>query len=263
MSSNQRPGKSYALNTGIANARGEVLAFVDDDVTIERRWLRNLTAELLRDGEWAGAAGRILPARECAPPPWLSWEHCAGILCGNFDLGNHPSELDLEHAPHGGNMAFRQAMFEKYGGFRTDLGPGPHPETPRPNEDTEFGRRLMKAGEHLRYEPSAVVYHPVPQDRINKQFFLSWWFDYGRASIVEQGDRPDVGGIPWDYLSLLRRVMDISNMSLRWLFAIRATMRFFWKCMVWKQMGMIVELRRRSARRKAKSLPNSTAAARD
>jgi glycosyltransferase involved in cell wall biosynthesis len=242
-----KPGKAYALNSGVANARGEVLAFVDDDVTVEPRWLRHLTAEL-RGGEWAGTAGRILPARAITPPPWLSWKHCGGILCGYFDLGNHPSELDLDHAPHGANMAFRRAIFERHGGFRVGLGPGPQR---LPNGDTEFGRRLMKAGERLRYEPSAVVYHPVAQDRITKEYFLSWWFDYGRAYIIERGDRPDVLGIPRDYISVLLRVRDISMMGLREVFAIHAAMRFFWKCMVWKQAGMLVGLYQRLLSRKA------------
>src|SRR5271166_3382652 len=38
-----RQGKSYALNTGIRAAEGDVLAFMDDDVTVDPRWLQNLT----------------------------------------------------------------------------------------------------------------------------------------------------------------------------------------------------------------------------
>jgi glycosyltransferase involved in cell wall biosynthesis len=239
-------GKAYALNAGVASALGETLVFVDDDVTMDSGWLRNLTAEL-HTGEWAGAAGRILPATRFTPPRWLSWKHCGGILCGNFDLGNRPCELDPDHAPHGGNMAFRREMFARHGAFHPDLGPGPNRV---PNGDTEFGRRLMKAGERLRYEPLAVVYHPVAESRLTKQYFLSWWFDYGRAYIIEQGDRPDVLGIPRDYLSLVKRMRDIAWMSLRNALAIRPTMRFFWKCMVWKQAGMIVELYRRLPRRR-------------
>ena len=51
------------------------------------------------------------------------------------------------------------------------------------NEDTEFGRRVMAAGEHLWYEPSAVVYHAVPENRLTKGYLLRFWFDHGRASI--------------------------------------------------------------------------------
>ena len=54
------PGKSYALNSGIAEAQGDVLAFTDDDVTVEPMWLQKLTAPLL-SGEWSGCGGRILP----------------------------------------------------------------------------------------------------------------------------------------------------------------------------------------------------------
>ncbi len=241
-----KQGKAYALNAGVANARGEVLAFVDDDVTMDSGWLRNLTGEL-QGREWVGAAGRILPATTFTPPPWLSWTHCGGILCGNFDLGNQPCELGPDHPPHGGNMAIRREMFERHGGYHLNLGPGPKRV---PNGDTEYGRRLMKAGERLRYEPLAVVYHPVPENRIRKEYFLSWWFDYGRASVIEQGDRPDVLGIPRDYLSLAARIWDILSMSLRRALAIRPTMRFFWKCMVWKQAGTMVELYHRSSGRR-------------
>ena len=39
--------------------KGEVLAFVDDDVTVEPTWLQNLTSSL-HHNEWAGAGGKIL-----------------------------------------------------------------------------------------------------------------------------------------------------------------------------------------------------------
>ncbi len=189
------PGKSFGLNAGILASRGDILAFIDDDVTVESTWLQNLTAALQR-GEWVGAGGRILLERNFSPPRWLALDgpwNMGGMLAG-FDLGDKPGEL--QEAPYGTNMAFHKRMFEKYGLFRTDLGPSPNREVPRPNEDTEFGRRLMAAGERLYYEPSAVVHHPVPQERLKKEYFLAWWFDYGRARTREKGKGAPVWGIP-------------------------------------------------------------------
>jgi hypothetical protein len=80
-------------------------------------------------------------------------------------------------------MAFRRAMFKKYGLFRTDLGSSPNRNTPRPNEYTEFVLRLLAGGERLYYEPKAVVFHPVPAHRLQKEYFLDWWFDKGRADL--------------------------------------------------------------------------------
>ena len=240
-----QPGKSYALNTGIANARGGVLAFVDDDVTVEPTWLQNLTAPLLHDAELAGVGGRVLPAQKFTPPPWLP-DSFDGVIFAGFDLGDNVTELD--HAPYGANMAFRKSAFQKHGGFRIDLGPTPNSQIR--NEDTEFGRRLLAAGERLRYEPSAVVYHPIPDGRITQEYFFDWWFDYGRALIRERGDRPDVYGIPLDYLSLFRRSAEIPGLLLRWIFAIDPQKRFRNKCLAWKGAGQIVEVYHRLVDRK-------------
>lgn len=70
-------------------------------------------------------------------------------------------------------------MFEKYGGFRSDL--GRCGDNLIGNEDTEFGSRLLGADEFLRYEPAAVVYHPVTKERLNRKYFFDWWFAYDRA----------------------------------------------------------------------------------
>lgn len=246
-----RQGKSYAVNSGIEEARGDLLAFVDDDVTVESTWLQNLTAGL-GSGEWAGAGGRILPQWPCAPPSWLpknEWYGMAPLVM--FDLGMQAGPLT--DAPFGTNMAFYRRMFENYGVLRTDLGPGSSSKIPI-NDDTEFGRRLLAAGERLRYEPTAVVHHSVPQNRLRRGYFLTWWFNKGRGDIRETGVAADtkwfVSGIP---LCLFRR---LAVATLRWMVALEPSQRFACKLSVWLLAGMIIESYRQSRemRHKGKKL---------
>jgi len=243
-----RQGKSHALNTGVREAAGDILAFVDDDVVVDSAWLSNLT-QPLRGGEWAGAGGRIFPAETFSPPPWLSVNgpySLAWMVYAHFDLGDEPRQLDC--APFGTNMAFQKAMFDRYGGFRVDLGPTNNRDIPRFNEDTEFGRRLIAAGEHLRYEPSAIVYHRIPTERIDQTFLLNHWFDLGRASICEAGKRPPIGGIPRYYFSIPKGVLTMLSGTLRWLRAAEPQQRFFLKGRVWFSAGATVQLWRHALR---------------
>jgi glucosyl-dolichyl phosphate glucuronosyltransferase len=178
-----RPGKSYALNSGIAEAQGDIVAFMDDDVTVDPMWLQNLTAPLFK-GKWAGCGGRILPGWNCTPPRWLpDAGHRALAPLAIFGLGLEAGRL--AEPPFGTNMAFQKVALANYGGFRLDLGPRPGSEIR--SEDSEFASRLLAAGEELWYEPSAIVHHPVPQDRLRKQYFLTWWFDKARADTRAYG----------------------------------------------------------------------------
>jgi len=235
-----RQGKSHALNTGIREAHAEVLAFSDDDVTFDPAWLQNLTASL-NDGHWAGAAGRILPQQSFTPPSWLSLSerHALGPLA-LFDPG--PDVLELFEAPFGANMAFRGGVFEKHGGFRADLGPRPGSEIR--SEDSEFAYRLLLAGEHLRYERSAIVYHAIPRHRLQKKYFLAWWFDKARADVRAFGVpacKWHLKGIP---LVLFRRV---AVWTLRWLVALDPARRFYCKLQAWVVAGQIQESLRQAA----------------
>lgn len=230
-----QPGLSSARNTGIREARGRILAFVDDDVIVEPNWLQNLTAALQSD-KWAGAGGRVIPKWTCPPPRWLSPDsrHAAGPL-----VAFHPSPEagQLNEAPIGANMAYQKKMFQKYGGFRTDL--GRRPGSLLSNEDTEFADRLISGGEQLRYEPSAVVYHPVLQDRIRRKYFESWWFNKGRSGVrqfgVQSGTTYFVAGIP---LYLVRR---FAKWTLKWIVALDPAERFSNKLNAWENLGEILE----------------------
>jgi glycosyltransferase involved in cell wall biosynthesis len=229
-----RQGKSYALNSGIEEAHGDVLAFTDDDVRVDPIWLQNITAAL-RHGDYAGVGGRILPDRSLKHPRWVAPDSSfsKGPLAV-FDLG--PEPRPLEEPPIGNNMAYRKCLFARHGGFRTDL--GPQPGGVSKNEDTEFGRRMLAAGEKLHYEPSAIIYHPVG-DRVRKEYFLAWWFDKGRSNIRERGIPSDVhwliAGVP---LVMVRRLV---VWTLRWMVGIEPAWRFSCKLRAWSNAGMIVE----------------------
>jgi len=228
-------GLSHARNAGIREARGDVLVFVDDDVTIGPMWLQHLIAPL-RSGKYAGAGGRILPEWAYPPPHWLPTKARYALApFAVFDLGSEAGPLF--EPPMGASMAFQQRLFGTYGNFRTDLGRSG--ASMISNEDTEFGRRLLKAGEMLYYEPSAVVYHPVSKDRLQKNYLLKWWFGKGRSDIREFGPRAGTRyffrGIP---LYLFR---NLARWMICWLLALDSRERFQNKLNVWNKLGAIAE----------------------
>ena len=229
-----KAGKSYALNSGVQESDGDVLAFMDDDVPVEPTWLERITGPM-SDQIYAGTGGPILPGGDFSPPSWLS--ESGPYALAPFALFAPRSDAgELKEAPFGTNMAFRRIVFEKYGGFRTDLGPSPGSEIR--NEDTEFGGRLLAAGERLYYVPSAAVYHPVLKQRLEKRYHLAWWFAKGRADVREFGVTADtirIWGIP---VRLFARGV---KMAVLWSMAAGSSHRFALKVKLWNTMGAVRE----------------------
>ena len=229
-----QPGLSNARNSGIRVAKGSIVVFTDDDVVVPPDWLQNLTASL-RARCASGAGGRILPDKGFSPPEWLSVE-CGYSLAPLtiLDRGLQPGQMD--EAPFGANMAFRREMFEKYGYFRTDL--GRCAKGMMSNEDTEFGQRLLRGGELIHYEPSAIVYHPVPADRLCKDYFLTWAYNKGRSDMRQHGPRPNAVSLVRVPLYLFR---DLAVCTIKWLLAIARPTRFARKLDLYGKLGEIVE----------------------
>jgi GT2 family glycosyltransferase len=243
-------GVSHARNTAVREARGEIVAFIDDDETASVDWLRNLTAHLDSE-EWIGAGGPIAPQWERPRPKWTEAgsSFTAGPLV-SFTYTPDPQAPDLlTTPPFSANLAIRKKIFEKFGGFRTDL--GRVGDLLLSNEDTELGRRLMAAGLRLRWEPTALVYHEVSEDRLRKSYFLSWWFAKGRSDVREVGVLHRgcrVFGIP------LLLFSDIAKEVVRWVITLDPGKRFICRLKIWAYAGQAYECRDRSAAAKRNAL---------
>jgi glycosyltransferase involved in cell wall biosynthesis len=232
----QRQGHSCARNAGISHAQGDIIAFTDDDVTVDRMWLARL-AEAFEGCGCAGAGGRVLPVWEKAKPKWLS---VAGPFRTNavvsVDFGEEPGRL--KRWATGANMAFRREIFERFGGFRTDLGRSG--DTLISGDDSEFCSRIMQAGEFLMYAPGAIVYHPVTADRLRKAYFREWYFQGGKTVFRMEGAPQDARRY-WGIPRYLFR--QCASNAVKWWLSVAADKRFYYQLQTCQIAGMIAEAR--------------------
>jgi GT2 family glycosyltransferase len=171
----RRPGISAARNRGLAAATGEIVAFTDDDVEVDRRWLRALGERFARQPQLAAVTGLVVPA-ELETPAQIWFERSGsgpdrGFSALTFERTGpfrvtRRAHDDGSERPHslyatgelglGSNMAFSTAVLRGMGGFDLALGTG----TPtRGGEDLAILIELLTAGHQLGYEPSAIVHH--------------------------------------------------------------------------------------------------------
>jgi glycosyltransferase involved in cell wall biosynthesis len=184
----KRRGKSFALNTGIKKAAGDIIAFTDDDVMVDRQWLLNLRRCFERYG-CDGAGGRILPLYPARTPAWVK-RHCH-LLSGPIGLHDFGSEVkpNIGVAPFAGaNMAFRAGCLSGSDWFRCDLGAGDLP----PGEDTELFKRLQAMGKKLYYCGDAVVHHRISAGKTNFRHVTAWAIGYGRSMTRRKGQKDGV-----------------------------------------------------------------------
>jgi GT2 family glycosyltransferase len=142
-----RTGLAFAQNRGLAMARGEVIAFTDDDCLAAEDWLLRLCHHFRRDPDLQVLGGRV----ELHDPADLS-----------VTVKSEPGR-EILSAPdqlfgflHGCNMAIRRGLLERIGPFDTRFGPG---STFGSGSDTEFVYRAFKAGCRIAYEPDVLVFH--------------------------------------------------------------------------------------------------------
>jgi glucosyl-dolichyl phosphate glucuronosyltransferase len=173
-------GLSGARNTGVGAARGDVLAFLDEDAEPADDWLQRLL-EPYRDPSVLGTGGAAQPRWPADRPVWFAPEFDWVVGCSYRGL---PGDGAVIRNPIGANMSFRRNAFTAAGGF-TD-GVGRVGKVPLGCEETEFSIRATRAcaGTTVRHAPGAVVWHRVSEDRVQWRYFLRRCFAEGMSKRV-------------------------------------------------------------------------------
>lgn len=157
-----RPGLDFARNRALKEARGDLLAFVDDDVVVDTGWLTGLMEAWIEYPDAAGFTGQVLPY-ELTTEAQIIFEQRGGFRRG-FDtirygetLPGHPTyPCSAGVFGTGANMAFRRDILEKLDGFDEALDTGP----PLPAAgDHDIFYRLIRGGYSIVYKPGFFVFH--------------------------------------------------------------------------------------------------------
>jgi glucosyl-dolichyl phosphate glucuronosyltransferase len=179
------PGRSAALNAGIARAAGEIIVTIDDDVRVEPDYLDQIgRAFEAHRCDYIG--GRVLPLWRGARPAWLP-EHRSRhwAVIALVDEGPEPFEWTTM-LPIGANMAFTRRAFDIIGPWNVTV--GRKAGTLLGQEVREWCLRAREKGLRGFYAPRSVVRHVIHAERLNKKYFRSWfyWRGISRALMYQQ-----------------------------------------------------------------------------
>ena len=210
-------GLDFARNRALAEARGEWLAFLDDDVVADAGWLAGLHEAVAVHPDAAAVTGLVLPLA-LETEAQVLFEQTGGFrrgfrpvrYHGSSMAGNplYPTGAGIFGA--GANMAFRRSALQDLGGFDEALDTG----APLPGGgDLDIFYRVVRSGRPLVYWPAALVFHEHRRalDALRRQYyswgtgFMAFWT---KAYRTDPEMRPRLRGmLSWWFRNGVRQLL--------------------------------------------------------
>ncbi len=176
-------GLTHARNRVLAEAKGVIVVFTDDDIQPAPYWLRNTVRAAAAHPEWAIFGGKVLPSNPDSFPAWLTPEHYSPLAL--LDRGDAVLSLGLHTGLLvGANMVLRPALLGDIGGFRPEL--GRIKDGIGSLEDDDFIHRTLIAGRPVAYDPSLVVFTEVQDERLRPAYHLRWHLGHGHFTALRR-----------------------------------------------------------------------------
>jgi glycosyltransferase involved in cell wall biosynthesis len=182
-------GVSRARNTGARNARGAVVAFLDDDFRPGPLWLKAINDLFQKESAAVVAGGPIKPRFGCPPPSWLV-PRLQGYF-GILNLGDREIEFPEGRLPFG-NFAIRADELKRHW-FREDL--GKIGDLLICNEETSMLKRVRARNRKITYLPDMQVSHYIPSDRLTVEWVKRRARFQGISEALEATDPHRVLGV--------------------------------------------------------------------
>jgi glycosyltransferase involved in cell wall biosynthesis len=170
-----KQGSAHARNRGWQEAKGGIIAYIDDDAKTTKDWCEKILKDFNTiTPKPVAIGGRVFPWYEGTPPRWFADE---------FEIrtwGKDARFLKEKECFVTMNTAIRKEMFEKYGGFNIEY--GPVYDIPRMGDDTEFFYRIFNKEPFLWYDPELVVLHWTPKNRMKISYRFNRSMKNGEAT---------------------------------------------------------------------------------
>lgn len=163
---------ALARNKALGNAKGDYIAFIDDDEFPIADWLRILLETCIRTGA-DGVLGPVVPYFENEPPGWVK----RGMF---FDRPRHETGFKIDwNEGRTGNVLFNRRVFDGLApAFRSEFGSG--------GEDRDLFKRMIAQGRTFVWCDEAVAYELVPPVRWNRRFMIRRALLRGRMSLMHR-----------------------------------------------------------------------------
>lgn len=165
------PGLSNARNVGLSLAKGEIVAYIDDDAIAEPDWIEELQAAFSVSGPTTVCVGgKVEPIWSVPRPSWLH-DDLLGYVSVVDWVADGPRLLGTKEWVAGTNISFLVKPLREIGGFSTTLGRKGGGQVLLSNEETEVTEKMQANGGTVIYAPGVIVHHLVEPGRLKQEWF--------------------------------------------------------------------------------------------